>query len=339
MKNALQIVREYMPYGMVLIVDDVETNLYVAKGLMAPYGLSIETADSGFDAVERIKRGTSYDIIFMDHFMPEMDGIEAAKILRNSGYAQPIIALTANALTGQSEVFLENGFDGYISKPIDIRQLNAALNRFVRDKYPPETVEFARKQKESLKKPAGAIAGQNQSKNGQLAEVFIRDAEKSIAILETIHTNSYHRADDVQLYIINVHAMKSALANIGETELSEFAFKLEKAGREEDSVVMTDETPAFLTALRDVIEKYKAQEKKDDNDREITEADKLLLQEKLTAIQIACEAYNKKTAKTVLAELREKPWPRPIKELLNTIAEHLLHGDFEEAASSAKTQV
>jgi signal transduction histidine kinase len=82
MKKAPQIVREYMPYGKVLVVDDVETNLYVAKGLMSPYGLSIETAGSGFDALEKIKKGTVYDIVFMDHFMPKMDGVDTTNILR-----------------------------------------------------------------------------------------------------------------------------------------------------------------------------------------------------------------------------------------------------------------
>jgi FOG: CheY-like receiver len=148
--NAPQFVREYMPYGRVLIVDDVESNLYVARGLMAPYGLSIEIATSGPETIEKIKGGATYDIIFMDHFMPQMDGMEATKIIRDLGYTHPIIALTANALAGQAEMFLENGFDGFISKPIDIRQLNASLNKFIRDKYPPEVVETARRQAEKI---------------------------------------------------------------------------------------------------------------------------------------------------------------------------------------------
>jgi CheY-like chemotaxis protein/anti-sigma regulatory factor (Ser/Thr protein kinase) len=130
----VQISREPMPYGNVLIVDDVDTNIYVAKGLLAPYDLKVDSADSGFAAIEKIKNGNSYDIIFMDHMMPKMDGIEATKIIRESGYTEPIVALTANAVAGQLEVFLENGFDDFISKPIDIRQMNAVLNKLIRDK-------------------------------------------------------------------------------------------------------------------------------------------------------------------------------------------------------------
>jgi len=149
-KKAPNIVREYMPYGKVLVVDDMEPNLYVARGLMAPYGLSLDTASSGYAAIDFIKSGKIYDIIFMDHFMPEMDGVETVKTIREMGYKNPIIALTANALTGQAEMFMANGFDGFISKPIDIRQLNSVLNKFVRDKYPVEMVKSAQHLKNEL---------------------------------------------------------------------------------------------------------------------------------------------------------------------------------------------
>jgi CheY-like chemotaxis protein/anti-sigma regulatory factor (Ser/Thr protein kinase) len=140
----VQIVREPMPYGRVLVVDDLETNLYVAKGFLLPYGLVVDTALSGPEAIEKIERGNEYDIVFMDHMMPKMDGIEAVQIMRKKGYTRPIIALTANAVSGQADIFMANGFDGFISKPIDIRELNASLNKFVRDRQPPEVIEAAR---------------------------------------------------------------------------------------------------------------------------------------------------------------------------------------------------
>jgi len=145
-----QLHREYMPYGKILVVDDMEPNLFVAKGLLSPYGLSIETALSGQRAIDIIKGGQTFDVIFMDHYMPEMDGIETTKKLREFGYTKPIIALTANALVGQADIFLANGFDGFLSKPIDTRQINSTLNRLIRDKYSPETVEAARKLQKKL---------------------------------------------------------------------------------------------------------------------------------------------------------------------------------------------
>jgi PAS domain S-box-containing protein len=342
MKKAPQIIRDYMPYGRVLIVDDVETNLYVAKGLLAPYGLSVETAGSGFEAIEAIKSGTVFDIIFMDHFMPKMDGMETTTKIRELGYTQPIVALTANALAGQAEMFAANGFDDFISKPIDIRQLNATLNKLVRDKYPAETIEAARRLKESLDKnsansklAAGKIAAASQpSINPELAKVFVRDAEKAAAVLEALQEKGNYGDEDIQSYIINVHAMKSALANIGETELSGGALKLEQAGRARNTAVMTGKTPVFLNSLRAVIEKIKPKEV--DEGGGTADSDQPYLLEKLAALREACGKMNKKAAKTVVAELRQKTWPRSVNELLDAIAECLLHSEFAEAADIAE---
>jgi CheY-like chemotaxis protein len=113
---------------------------------MEPYKLYIETAMSGKEAIKKIENGKVYDIVFMDHIMPGMDGIESTKRIRELGYTNPIVALTANAVAGQSEIFLTNGFDGFISKPIDIHQLNSILKKFVRDKQPPEVIEAANHQ-------------------------------------------------------------------------------------------------------------------------------------------------------------------------------------------------
>ena len=134
----VQVIRTMMPYGRVLVVDDVKINLYVAAGLLKFYQLRIDTVMSGREAIDKIKNGEVYDIIFMDHMMPEMDGIETTQYLRDLGYVNPIIALTANAVMGQSEMFLQNGFDDFISKPIDVHRLNDVLNKYVRDKQPPE---------------------------------------------------------------------------------------------------------------------------------------------------------------------------------------------------------
>ena len=124
-----------MPYGRVLVVDDVDINLYVAEGILTSYEIVVETAESGPEAIAKVKDGNVYDIIFMDHMMPAMNGVEATKILRGMGYDQPIVALTANALKDSAEMFMNNGFSGFISKPIDIGKLNIYLTRFIRDKH------------------------------------------------------------------------------------------------------------------------------------------------------------------------------------------------------------
>jgi CheY-like chemotaxis protein len=328
----LQIKQDFMPYGRVLVVDDVETNLYVARGLMAPYGLSIDTALSGFEAIEKIREDANYDVIFMDHMMPKMDGIEAARIIRNLGYASPIVALTANAITGQAEMFLSNGFDDFISKPIDIRQLNSVLNKLIRDKQPPEVLEEARRQQNIIY----AAGSHNITVDPQLAEVFIRDAEKAAGILDTIVENNCRRADDLSIFIINVHAMKSALANIGESELSAEASQLEQAGRDQNIKLVLFRLPEFLSSLRNIIEKYRPSEDTAEEEFDDSDIDHSYLQEKLKVFQEACASFDKKSAKETLADLKQKSWPKPIREKLSMITESLLHSEFEEAAAIAR---
>jgi signal transduction histidine kinase/CheY-like chemotaxis protein len=143
------LVRSYMPYGKVLVVDDVATNLDVARGLMLPYGLSIDCVSSGQEAIDHIRNGAvRYDAVFMDHMMPGMDGVEATRIIRteiDTEYAKtvPIIALTANALAGNEEMFLGAGFSAFIAKPIDIMRLDVLLNQWVRDRQSDETLRKA----------------------------------------------------------------------------------------------------------------------------------------------------------------------------------------------------
>ena len=330
--KAAQMIREPMPYGSVLIVDDVETNLYVAKGLLVPYDLIIDTAESGTEAIEKIKLGKKYDIIFMDHMMPQMDGIEATRILRGMGYTSPIIALTANAVAGQAEIFLSSGFDDFISKPIDIRQLNALLNKLIRDKQPPEVLESAAR-KAALSGKSDVDISASTSIDPELARTFVRDAKKIAAVLEVIYEKrSALEEEEIQLYTINTHAIKSALANVGEMALSDFAKKLEAAGREQDLDLISAETPVFLADLRAAIQRITPPEEDDKAETE----DLDFLQEKLLLFRAACVVYDKKAAKEVIIDLKKKKWSRATKDLLNVLAEHLLHSDFEEAANIAR---
>jgi len=332
-----QVKHEYMPYGSVLIVDDVETNLYVAKGLLSPYGLKIDLATSGFDAIEKVKNGGVYDIIFMDHMMPKLDGIETTKIIRETGYTHPIVALTANALAGQAEVFMKNGFDDFISKPIDIRQLNVTLIKLIRNKQPQEVLDAAQKAKAEFDKKRTSTHGIQQI-DPQLAAIFARDAEKAINVLDNVSQKNFNTESDIQLYIINVHAMKSALANIGETELSATALMLEQAGREKDLKLMTAETKNFLEALQGVVNKIKPKEEDDANIEDTQEA-LVYLREKLIIIKDACAAFDKKLVKSTLNELKEKIWSHKTRELMNSIADHLLHSEFDEVSSLADSYI
>jgi signal transduction histidine kinase/CheY-like chemotaxis protein len=139
-KQAVQY--SYLPDKSVLAVDDKPVNLLVTKGLLKLYGLRVDTASSGREAVEKARAGR-YDIIFMDHMMPEMDGIEAAEIIRGiDGFNTPIVALTANALPGAGEYYLQKGFQDYISKPIDQKALDEVIKKWIPADQNPQPVNF-----------------------------------------------------------------------------------------------------------------------------------------------------------------------------------------------------
>jgi len=248
----MQVKHEQLTSGRVLIVDDVESNLYVAKGLLLPYGLHVETANSGFKAIEMIKNNPPYDIVFMDHMMPKMDGIQATKIIREMGYTHPIVALTANAVVGQAEVFLSKGFDGFLAKPIDTRKMDIVLKDYIRSSNLSEI-----KKAENNNSTGSSSDAASCSINPELCKYFIQDAENAINEIKIILEKTQELDDeDMDMYITSVHGVKSALANIGETELSKKAYELEKAGREKNFLIMSEKTPEFLCELELLIKKY-----------------------------------------------------------------------------------
>jgi len=241
--------KEYMPYGSVLIVDDVESNLYVVKELMSPYGLSIDTVSSGFDAIDRIKSGRVYDIVFMDHMMPKMDGIETVRIIRKElKYTYPIVALTANIMTGQAKVFFDNGFDDFISKPINSRHLDSILNKLIRNKQTPKVIADARKQKKDAMKMY--------KKSDEYLAVFAKDAKKALFELEQTFKNiSDASNDELQMFAVNSHSMKSLLADIGENTLSQMASILEEAGKQRDINIIAKKTQQFVAEVETIVSK------------------------------------------------------------------------------------
>ena len=326
------IVYEPMPYGSILIVDDVESNLYVAKRLLTPYELAVETAMSGYEAVEKIKSGKTYDIIFMDHLMPDMDGIETVAQIRGFGYANPIVALTANVEAEESDIFLNSGFDGFVSKPIDINLLNDILKKFVRDTRPAETGRTQNNRDEENR----AVVAEHTQTGDMVVRSFLRDANKAVETLEDLLKKNTFGDENLRRFTTCVHGMKSGFANVNELALSQTAFKLEQAGRSKDMAVITAETPAFLNELRKLIVRLDARYENGHDVDEPKDVDYAYLHIQLKALIGACDMYDKRNIKALLARLDKRTWPRPIKEQLKVMADQLLSGDFDEVAITAE---
>ncbi len=243
------------PKAKILIVDDINTNLKVAEGLLLPYKMQLDLCLSGADAIEMVKRDT-YDLILMDHMMPEMDGVEATKQIRKLGKDLPIIALTANAVSGVKEMFLSNGFNDFLSKPIDTVKLDSILGKWLPKEKQRKITEENKNDKENdlnidieidtvdVKKGI-AMTGGTVKNYMRTLTVFYNDGLQKIEEIEkSLETNNY------SLYTTYVHALKSALANIGATGLSETAKQLEMAGKEEDLKYIKLHNAQFLMSLK-----------------------------------------------------------------------------------------
>ena len=227
-------VPEPMPYGKVLIVDDVYANLYVAQGLLSFYELKIETATNGQEAIDKIKDGNVYDVIFMDQMMPGLTGTETTHKLRKMGYNKPIVALTANAIIGQAEEFMKNGFDGFISKPIQTINLNTILVRFVRNKHPKGGIEPVGSLDTGLDKIKQADASLDNAPldNGLLDNPFLEDPEVLAKLRKEFVKNQGNvmeelyqamTANDIKTTHRLVHTLKGLAALIGEKHLEKMA--------------------------------------------------------------------------------------------------------------------
>ncbi|MDR2748005.1 MAG: response regulator [Treponema sp.] len=253
--NRGRFIRSYMSYGKVLVVDDLEMNLDVMLGLLMPYGLKVDTALSGAAAVDLIRGGARYDLIFMDHMMPEMDGVEAARIIRNETGAEyartvPIVVLTANAIAGNREMFLENGFNDFISKPIDIKRLDIILNQWIRDKQSEETLKAAENGNfEPPEAPGEEETGDLWFPDHPVQGIdfaAMRNLYGSrAAVVSTLKSFVTHTppllekmAAHLELslpdYAIEVHGLKGSCGAVCAAESASLARELERAAREGD---------------------------------------------------------------------------------------------------------
>jgi signal transduction histidine kinase/HPt (histidine-containing phosphotransfer) domain-containing protein/ActR/RegA family two-component response regulator len=250
------------PWTKVLIVDDIQTNLRVAVELMAPYDMEIDTCQSGAEAVEMVKKNR-YDLVFMDHMMPGLDGIETTALIRKAGaepYYQnlPVIMLTANAVSGRREMFLENGINDFLAKPIETQKLNVLLEKWI-----PQEKRIAITDPAKIPEPVNALPPEIpgvftqkglENTGGSLPvyfsilSVFVRDANERIdQIKEAAETG------DLGLFTTLVHALKSASRSVGADELGESAARLEEAGKARNALVVTEKTGPFLESLRRLI--------------------------------------------------------------------------------------
>ena len=252
------------PDTKVLVVDDNVINLNVIKGLLQLSNITIFTSTSGRQAIEMVSKN-QFDLVFMDHMMPEMDGIEAADSIHKLGINVPIIALTANATTDAKEMLLKAGMNDFLSKPI----IKAALNEILLKWIPASKISNVEN-----RKTAGSRTGSEKDReflgkaekikdisvqlglkrvSGQIdfykntLKLLIKEIEKCIEKL-----NRFLSAGDMQNFSIEAHSMKNSLANLGAMELSARAHELEISSKTGDIDSCSLALRPFLDKLREL---------------------------------------------------------------------------------------
>ena len=234
------------PEAHILLVDDNELNLVVAKELLKPLRMQIDTAENGLQAVKMV-RGSQYDLVLMDHMMPVMDGIEAAKAIRalpEDKYQKlPIIALTANAMVDARKEFLNAGMNGFVAKPIDFARICNQLKLWL----PKDLVRDVPKE-EAKKLLADDLSDREiQPEDPQMGFSFeegVKHCGSKAALMKTIrifYRTIDSKADKIEQclkeglisdYVVEVHALKSSALLIGAVPLSEAAKELEDYGKQ-----------------------------------------------------------------------------------------------------------
>ena len=285
-KNSL-LVRNKMPYAHVLVVDDVQTNLDVARGILKAYDMRIDCISSGRDAINIIREGEPrYDAVFMDHMMPEMDGIEATRVIREeigTEYARtvPIIALTANAVVGNEEMFLQKGFQAFISKPIDVIQLDSILNTWIRNRQSEAVLLQAQGENAAGEKAADPmdtldvlkgvflesvdlIQGVNRFLNEETYLDAINSYYKHMpALLEKIRSFSADSSGDaaqgisLQEYGLIAHSLKGSSYSISANAAGKGAAELEAAAKAGDIETIRAKHFPFIALVESLLDDLK----------------------------------------------------------------------------------
>jgi signal transduction histidine kinase/CheY-like chemotaxis protein/HPt (histidine-containing phosphotransfer) domain-containing protein len=353
-------IRFTAPDARILIVDDIETNLNVAEGLLSPYQMLVDCAREGLEAVQMVQKN-HYDLVLMDHMMPGMDGIEAATAIRAWEESQnernvPIIALTANAISGMRDMFLEKGFNDYISKPIEIAKLDEVISRWI----PAEKRIKAGKglNRETFSGTTGILIPGVDVKQGitmtggteagyrKVLAQFRQDAAGRLPLFATIPAGGSPAA-----FAIQAHAIKSAAGTIGAAELSKEAAALEAAGKAGDTGKIREMLPGFYKYLKQLIEEIEKIEKTSGGGGESEESGvrsgewgvgsgesrrkigrhSTLYTPQLLTLKEALESKNMKEIDKLFEEIDRLPLDAEAREQINAVSDKVLIGEYEGA--------
>ncbi|MDR1728885.1 MAG: response regulator [Acidobacteriota bacterium] len=359
------------PDARVLIVDDIQSNLDVAVGLLAPYKMTVDTARSGAEAIA-MAQGGGYDLILMDHMMPGMDGIEAATAIRalDGDYYKnlPIIILTANAISGMREMFLAAGFNDYLAKPIEIPRFDKVMSQWI-----PEWKKVKSGWGTGSKAAEGAAAGAGGPAGLAIDGVDVPlgvarvggRVKDYLKVLASFHEEMRERLDGpagfasfdadaseegLRDLITGVHGIKGVAGTIGAAGVAAEAAELEALGRGGDAAAVAARLPDFCEKLRALQESVADALAAADPDGAETappapapapesplplDADACsdVNRGKLERLKKAIEAWDIDETDRLMGELEQSVTDTEAKKTLGLVSDLVLGGRYREAAA------
>ncbi len=330
------------PEAHILLVDDNELNLVVAKELLKPLRMQIDTAENGLQAVKMV-RDSQYDLVLMDHMMPVMDGIEAAKAIRalpEDKYQKlPIIALTANAMVDARKEFLNAGMNGFVAKPIDFTRICNQLKLWL----PKDLVRDVPKE-EAKKLLADDLSDcEIQPEDPQMGFSFeegVNHCGSKAALMKTIrifYRTIDSKADKIEQclkeglisdYVVEVHALKSSALLIGAVPLSEAAKELEGYGKQGKTELLEEKTPDLLAMYRDFKDILKPYADKEEAARQ--EASNGEWCQALQQIHQCIEQFDLDGVDRIMEKLEEYQIPECIRESMDQLRVYVADVSMEE---------
>ncbi|MCL2006815.1 MAG: ATP-binding protein [Treponema sp.] len=337
-----------IPGVKLLVVDDIEVNLKVAEGLLSPYKSELDTCLSGAEAIELIKNN-NYDIVFMDHMMPGMDGIEATSIIRklddNYFKSLPIVALTANVVSGMREMFLEKGFSDFLAKPIDVSKLDDILRRWIPEERrekgagqtpkstPTETTDYPLLTAIGVNIKNGiAMTGGTDERYRNVLSLFCKDALSRLPQIRTMP-----KPESLTLFITQVHALKSACASIGAATLSQAAADIEAAGKAGQMDIIEGKLSSFAEGLEKLTESIKATINENEEDGPTDPPPNCT--PLLKALESALRIEKAEEIDNIIEDLKLLSLDKKTMETLETISDDVLMAEFGNALKTVRNLI
>ena len=340
------------------MVDDNFVNLMVAEGLLNKFKIQVTTATGGFEAIDLVMKYQNFDLILMDHMMPQIDGVDTVKLIRNTNniYCKkvPIVAFSANAVKEAQLMFLNNGFNDFLAKPIELKALKQLLLKWI-PKEKQEKVENSSYDEQNT--PSIQLSGDKSElrfktldvklglascmndKNAfkEILTIFAKSGSKNINLI----TNCA-KMGDIRNFTTYVHSVKSSAKSIGAMKLSDLSYNLEMAGKNNDWQFINANLREYLELYKKVINEIymnlglSASPEPQQPKKNVTQNE---FRDRLMALGQAVSNYDSDTASQIIKEIGEYKLPESWDAYIDNCSQLMDDYDYDGLESLVRSMI